>query len=662
MDQKHYRALVETLNRHGRAYYVLDQPIITDTEYDLLYQELLSIEAQFPQWVSEDSPSKRVGGPALEGFMQVAHAQKLLSLENAYSLLDIEAFIQRMIKDTSEEKLFFSVEPKIDGLTVAITYKEGKFVQAATRGDGEVGEDVTENVRTIRSIPLVLSSPVSIQVRGEVYIPKEAFEKLNEQQEENGLARYANPRNLAAGSLRQLDSKVTAKRPLSIFVFDVIGDAVSDFKQHHEMLMYLETLGFKVVKPKLCQTVHEIEAVLEETRLGRHLMPYDIDGMVIKVNDLEQRKALGVKTKSPKWAVAYKFPAEEKMTEILDITVHVGRTGVLTPRAEFRPVEVAGSVIARATLHNQDNVTEKDIRIGDTVIIQKAGDVIPQVVRVVLALRPQEAVPFVLPRHCPVCEAETVRLAGEVAIRCTNPWCPAKHRRSIIHFCSKPAMNIDGLGEGIVDLLIEEKWVKDAGDLYTLHEHASVLKHIEGLGAKSVNNVLEAIEASKANDLKRLLTGLGIPLVGEKAASNLSRKFHNLTDLMAADLQSLITTEEIGDKMAESILSFFADAHQQQLISKIIAAGVNTKSLEENRDGGTLVGMTIVLTGGLQRYTRDEAEAIIEARGGKTSGSVSKKTTYVVYGEGAGSKLQKAIDLGVKTMTEEEFYDWLERQ
>ncbi len=659
MDLMAYRELVETLNIYSRAYYVHDESPISDSEYDTLYAQLIGIETAHPEWTAEDSLSRRVGGKPLENFKQIRHSEKLLSLDNAFSIEDIEGFMQRIKKELPEETLVFSVEPKIDGLTVALTYKEGILFQAATRGDGEVGEDVTDNVKTIRSVPLKLSQPLDLQVRGEVFMPREAFAKLNEIQEESGLQRYANPRNLAAGSLRQLDSKVTAKRPLSIYIFDVIGDVKERVTTHSESLKTLESLGFKVVKPTLCQSAQEILDVLEKTKLMRSDMTYDIDGMVIKVNDFGSRKTLGVKTKSPKWAVAYKFPAEEQMTEIIDITVHVGRTGVLTPRAELVPVEVAGSLIARATLHNQDYILEKDICIGDTVVIQKAGDVIPAVVRVLKERRKPNSVPFLIPENCPVCEAKTMRNAGEVAIRCTNPWCPAKNRRSIIHFCSKAAMNIDGLGEGIVDILIENKWIKDSGDLYTLAESEEKLKRVEGLGDKSVKNILAAIELSKSNDLKRLLTGLGIPFIGEKAAQNLARKFKNMEAIACASQLDLTETEEIGDKMAESIHIYFANPHHRQMIQKMKDAGVNTVSLEENLESGLLKGLTIVLTGSLERFTRDEAETIIDKMGGKTSGSVSKKTSYVVYGTGAGSKLQKAIDLGVKTMTEEAFYHWI---
>lgn len=659
MDQHAYLKLVDQLNRYGHAYYVLDQPLVSDQEYDSLYNHLLAIEGQHPDWMAPDSPSQRVGGAVLTGFKQIQHQEKLLSLDNAYSTQDIEAFIRRIQKDAPDSEAVYSVEPKIDGLTVAITYKEGYLVQAATRGDGEVGEDVTENVKTIRSVPLKLTEAVDLQVRGEVYIPKMAFVELNTLQEESGLQRYANPRNLAAGSLRQLDSKVTAKRPLDIFIFDVIGQTVDEHKSHHETLSYLASLGFKTVETTLCPDAEAIEAVIQLASNKRSELAFDIDGMVIKVDDFKTRKLLGVKTKTPKWAIAYKFPAEEQITEILDITVHVGRTGVLTPRAELKPVEVAGSVIARATLHNQDYIAEKDIRIGDTVVIQKAGDVIPAVVRVVHENRKASSAPFVLPNRCPVCEADTIRREGEVALRCVNPWCPAKYRRSIIHFCSKPAMNIEGLGEGIIDVLIEAKAIKDVGDLYSLYQHAEPLKAHEGLGEKSVEKLLEAIEASKQNDLKRLLTGLGIPLVGEKAAANLSRKFKTLTALRTASLDDLTAVEEVGAKMAESVRLYFQDLHHQDILEKLVSAGVNTSSLEEDIDEGPLKGLTFVLTGSLTRFTRDEAETIIEARGGKTSSSVSKKTSCVVYGEGAGSKYQKALDLGVKTMTEDDFCQWL---
>lgn len=659
MDKQAYLALVETLNQCSIDYHVYDRTTLSDGEYDQLYLKLLEAEKAHPEWVVPESPSLRVGGAPLASFNQVQHTEKLLSLENAYNASEVTDFVNRTLRDAGKDRLAFSVEPKIDGLTVALTYRQGILVKAATRGDGTVGEDVTENVRTIRSVPLKLNDSVDIDVRGEVYIARADFVSLNDLQEEQGLQRYANPRNLAAGSLRQLDSKITAQRPLDIFVFDVIGTAIDRFGTHHEAMAYLKTLGLKVVGLELCYSAEDIIKLLSGATTTRHDRPYEIDGMVIKVDDLTIRKALGVKMKSPKWAVAYKFPAEEIITRVLDITVHVGRTGVLTPRAELEPVFIAGSTVARATLHNQDYIEEKDIRIGDHVLIQKAGDVIPAVVRVVMEKRETDAIPFRLPENCPVCEAKTAKLQGEVAIRCTNAWCPAKHRRSIIHYCSKAAMDIEGLGEGVVDQLIEGRFIKDVSDLYILKDQSEALSAMERFGEKSVANLLAAIEASKTQDLKRLLTGLGIPLVGEKAAQTLARKFKTLDALMKASSEALTQTADVGEKMALSIQRFFSDPHQLDVIQKLIEAGVQTVSTEEAPSDGPLKGEVVVLTGALSQMTRDEAEALVERLGGKTTSSVSKKTTLVVFGEAAGSKLTKAEALGVKTMDEAVFLDWI---
>ncbi len=649
--------LTAAINRYNEQYYVQDQPSITDYEYDQLLEELMALEESYPEYREADSPTVRVGGRVLEQFEPARHTVRLLSLDNSYNPQEVLDFDNRIRKEITGD-IVYAVEYKIDGLSVALKYEGGILVRGATRGDGETGENITENVRTIRSIPLKLSEPVDIEVRGEVYFPREAFAQLNENQELQGLQRFANPRNAAAGSLRQLDPKITARRALDIFVFDVLAGQTPG--SHLETLEYLTKLGFKTSKPFRCETVEAVQALCAEMPARRHELSFDIDGLVIKVDSLAQRKELGVKSKSPKWAVAFKFPPEEARTQIEDITVHVGRTGVLTPRAELSAVLVAGSTVRRATLHNQDYIDAKDIRIGDQVIIQKAGDVIPAVVRVLTEHRTGDEKPFRLPDACPVCDTATVRLEGEVALRCPNPDCPAKKRRGIIHFVSRPAMNIDGLGEALVDLLIDQRLIRDAADLYWLAPHREMLGELERMGEKSVENLLTAIEASKGNDLSRLISGLGIPLVGERAAKLLASHFRNLDKVISASEAELTDIPEIGDKMASSIRQWSATEDSRILIDKLRTAGVNFNALQEAGERSTLLaGQIFVLTGTLPTLSREEAKALIEANGGKVSGSVSKKTSCVLAGEEAGSKLDKANELGIRVITESELLEMI---
>lgn len=661
MEANQAKARIEELsaaiNLYNEQYYVQDQPSITDFEYDQLLEELSGLEEQYPEFRMADSPTGRVGGRMLEQFEPARHTIRMLSLDNSYNPREVMEFDARVRKDISEQ-VVYAVEYKIDGLSVALKYEGGYLVRGATRGDGEVGEDITENVRTIRSVPLKLTEPVDIEVRGEVYLPREAFAALNESQELLGLQRFANPRNAAAGSLRQLDPKITARRSLDILVFDVLVGQTR--KSHLESLAYLTELGFRTSQPYRCETVAEILDLCEAMPARRHDLPFDIDGLVIKVDSLAQRAELGVKSKSPKWAVAFKFPPEVAQSRIEDITVHVGRTGVLTPRAELTAVLVAGSTVRRATLHNQDYIDEKDIRIGDQVIIQKAGDVIPAVVRVLKEYRTGDEKPFHLPEACPVCDTPTVRLPGESALRCLNADCPAKKRRGILHFISRAAMDIDGLGEALVDLLIDQRYIRDAADLYSLAEHSEALEALDRMGAKSVKNLLTAIEASKTNDLSRLISGLGIPLVGERAAKLLANHFRHLDILLRAPEEELTTLSEIGQKMARSIRRWAEEPENQRLVEKFRAAGVNFTTLQEAGARSTLLaGQTFVLTGSLPNLSREEAKALIEANGGKVSGSVSKKTTVVVAGEEAGSKLDKAIELGVRVVSEKELLEMI---
>jgi len=651
--------LCETLDYHSEQYYNFDAPKISDSDYDKLMNKLIELETAFPEQKRPDSPSQRVGGAALSAFEQVRHDVKLLSLGNAYGRDDLIDFHGRVEKDLTEPALY-TVEYKIDGLSVALRYENGIFVEGATRGDGEVGENITENLKTIRSIPLKLKEPVSLTVRGEVYFPKKSFEALNRRQEEQGLQAFANPRNAAAGSLRQLDSKITAGRPLDIFVFDVLsGDVPSD--SHAENFEYLKSLGFTVSNYKTYKTMEEAADFCESMITTRHDLGYEIDGMVVKVDSIRQRDTLGVRAKSPRWAIAFKFPAEEKETQIKDIIVQVGRTGVLTPKAHLEPVEVAGSTVTYATLHNQDYIDEKDIRIGDHVVIQKAGDVIPAVVRVITENRPADSVAYTLPENCPECDSPTERQAGEVALRCVNENCPAKLRRGIIHFVSRTAMDIDGMGERQVEQLLKSELILDYADLYYLKDKRDRIIMLERMGEKSVDNLLASIEKSKENDLSKLIGGFGISLVGERAASTLAKAFKTIDAIASADHVALTAVEEIGDKMAESIQTFFKDPVNIERLDKLRQAGVNMTSLEEDIIDldAFFGGKTFVLTGTLTTYKRSEAKKIIESKGGKVSGSVSKKTNYVIYGENAGSKLTKAGELGVGTMTEEEFVELL---
>lgn len=662
--KQRYLDLIDQIEESNYLYYVLDQPKLTDQAYDLLMKELIAIENENPEIKRPDSPSSRVGGVALSSFNSVTHAVRLLSLDNAYNEQDLMDFERRCMGEIGQQP-HFMVEHKIDGLSVALTYVDGILTRGATRGDGSVGEDVTENIKTIKSIPLKLKKPVSITVRGEVFLSKEGFMKLNEAQELAGLQTFANPRNAAAGSLRQLDSKVTARRPLDIFVFDVLEgvehigaeDPESGDIRHELALRKLGELGLKVNATEAFANMEAVAAYCEKAVENRHALSFDIDGLVIKIDELKFRDQLGVKAKSPRWATAYKFPAEEKETVIKAIHAQVGRTGVITPKAEFEPVSVAGSIVTFATLHNQDFINEKDIRIGDHVLIQKAGDVIPAVVSVILEKRPENAQPYLLPEKCPVCGGDTLRQEGEAALRCMNPDCPAKASRGITHFVSRPAMNIDGVGEAVIELLIKEDLLRDYSDLYYLKEHYEVLTRLERLGEKSVDNMLAAIEASKGNDLGKLLSGMGIPLVGAKASDTLSKHFGSMENLMAASRESLMEAEEIGQKMADSLISFFENPVHRERIARLTAQGVNMTCLKEKPAEETQIfkGLTFVVTGTLSKYKREEIKELIESLGGKVSGSVSKKTSYVVYGEEAGSKLDKATDLGVNTLDETAF-------
>ncbi|CAH2214723.1 NAD-dependent DNA ligase LigA [Tepidibacter aestuarii] len=652
--KKRVEELTQIINYHNHKYYVEDDPEIDDYDYDMLMKELMDIENKHPEYKKEDSPTQRVGGVALDKFKQVVHKTPMLSLSNAFSENDLIDFDNR-IKGIVNSDVEYVVEFKIDGLSAVITYENGALKIGATRGDGQVGEDVTNNLKTVKSIPMRINENSNLQVRGEVFIPKDKFQKLNDYQEENGMNLFANPRNAAAGSLRQLDSKIAAKRHLDMFIFNLEGIDEDKFKTHSESLECLKNLGFKVSPNyKICKNIQEVIEFINYWTDHRDELKFDIDGMVIKVNDLKQRDILGNTTKSPRWAIAYKFPAEKKKTKVLDIIIQVGRTGNLTPTALLEPVQIAGSIVSRATLHNEDYIKQKDIKIKDTVIIQKAGDIIPEVVEVVKDERDGTQIEFEMPDECPECGFETSRLDGEAAVKCTNISCPAQIRRGIIHFVSRNAMNIDGLGERIVALLLKENLIKDIADIYYLKKEDLV--PLERMGEKSSQNLIEAIQKSKENDLSRLVFGLGIKYIGSKGAKILASNFDDVYKIIEAEKEDLINLEEFGEVMAESVVDFFNNDKNLELIEKFKAVDVNLKSLKtESNEVKIFEGMKIVLTGTLEKYKRNDVKEIIEKFGGKVTGSVSKSTHVVFAGRDAGSKLDKANSLGIKVIDENTF-------
>ena len=649
--------LIDLINYHNEKYYNQDEPEITDFEYDNLMKELIRLEEENPELKRVDSPSSRVGGKALDKFTQITHKIPMLSLSNAYSAQDLRDFDKR-VRDINNNGVEYVVEFKIDGLSVGLTYNDGLFDKGATRGNGVVGEDITENLKTVKSIPLNINQDNEVVVRGEVYISKENFENINKSQEEQGLQLFANPRNLAAGTLRQLDSKLTAKRPLDIFVFNLEYIEGMEFESHSQSLEYLHKLGFKVSPNyKVCNSIDEVIEHIEYWTKNRDSLEFDIDGMVIKVNNLKQRENMGYTAKSPRWAIAYKFPAEQKKTKLIDIIVEVGRTGTITPTAILEPVRLAGTTVSRATLHNEDYITEKDIRIGDTVLVQKAGDIIPQVVEVIKEERKGDEIEFKLPDKCPVCSEPSVRLEGEAAVKCINISCPAQIRRGIIHFVSRDAMNIDGLGESIITLLLEKELIKDVADLYYIKKEDVV--GLERMGEKSATNLINSIEKSKSNELYRLINGLGIKYIGVKGAKVLAKSFNNIDEIINADINRLINLEEFGEIMANSVVQFFREERNLNVIEKLKQAGVNTENITDEDDSIEKIfeGMKIVLTGTLPTLKRNDAKEMIESRGGKATSSVSKSTTFVLAGEEAGSKLTKANELGIKVIDEEKFLE-----
>lgn len=649
--EREMRALEEQLEYHSRLYYELDSPIIQDEEYDALFQRLVVLEREHPELANPNSPTQRVGGKVSERFEEVRHEIPMDSFDKVFTEEEIREFIDKIKSEYPEAE--FTVEKKFDGLSVSLEYIDGVFNRGLTRGDGVFGEDVSENIKTIKTVPLKLNGGTGkIIVRGEVYMPRRVFARLNEKREALGEKTFANPRNAAAGSLRQLDSKICAERGLQIFIFNLqLADVMP--KKHSESLQVLEKLGFTVSDGgRLCRTADEVIAAVRDIGNSRPSLPYDIDGAVIKVDSLSLRERMGSTSAAPRWAVAFKYPAEIAETELLDIDIQVGRTGVLTPRAVLTPVHLAGSTVSYATLHNIDFIRERDVRIGDTVRLRKAGDIIPEIISVVLEKRPGNAAPFEMPKFCPSCNEPVVREDGEAAVRCINPDCPAQLSRSIIHFVSRSAMNIDNLGESVVEQFIANNLIRSAADLYYLRKED--IAALDRLGEKSAQNIIDAIEKSKQAGLERLLCGLGIRHIGEKAAQTLSARFGNIDAVMNATVEELLAVDDIGEESAQSVVRFFKGEHQRKLIERLLQAGVSGESKEKPL-GNALSGKTVVVTGTLPTLKRQEAEALIRLHGGNASGSVSKKTSYLLCGTDAGSKLTKAQSLGVPIINEEEF-------
>ena len=647
--------LREELKRHSYLYYVKDDPEITDYEYDMMMKKLIEEEERLGLPIPPDSPSVRVGGSAVSSFAKVEHEVPLLSLNDVFSFDELKEFDRRVKEDCPDAD--YDTEIKIDGLSVSLEYKDGLFYRGATRGDGIVGEDVTENLKTIGSIPLRLSEPVTLTVRGEVYMPVKNFLSLNEKREEAGEPLFKNPRNAAAGSLRQLDPKITASRGLDILIFNLQKCDEKSFDTHLESLDWLEKLGFKVVPVRTCcKNVDEAISEIEKIGRGDYHLKFDIDGAVIKVNSLKMREKLGFTAKAPRWAAAYKYPPERKETKLYDITVQVGRTGVLTPTAELDPVFIGGTTVSRATLHNIDFINSKDIRIGDTVILQKAGEIIPEIIGPVKEKRTGSEVPYSMPEFCPVCGAKVVREEGEAAVRCSSNECPAQLQRNIEHFVSRDAMDISGLGPAIIAQMLEKKLIASTADIYSLKKEDIV--PLEKLGEKSADNLLSAIEKSKERDLSNLIYALGIRQVGSGAAKSLAAHFKTLDNLLSAEASELSEVDDIGPVTAESIRDYFSEEHNKENINNLVSSGLNTEYSDQGVSE-SLSGLTFVITGTLSGYSRSAAADEIEKRGGKVSGSVSKKTSFVLAGAEPGSKLDKANTLGIRVINEEEFNEML---
>lgn len=667
MDKKDIQLKMTELNQQlaewAHAYYVKDAPKVEDSEYDKVYHELVSLEQEHPELISNDSITQRVGGDILSGFSKVTHKVPMMSLNNAFNKNDLIDFENRIKKLTSTP-INYMVELKIDGLAINLRYENGKFIQGATRGDGVVGEDITHNLKTVKSIPLSLAKPLTIEVRGECYMPKKSFIELNEAREAEGENVFANPRNAAAGSLRQLDPKVVAKRNLSTFIYTVADTTGFDFNSQNDSLIKLEELGLKINNErKLCHSIDEVWDYIENFRDKRHELDYEIDGIVIKVNDFTAQEEIGYTVKAPRWAIAYKFPAEEAETVIHDIEWTVGRTGVVTPTAVMDPVQLAGTTVARASLHNVDLITEKDIRLLDHVMIHKAGDIIPEVTRVLTDKRDETSVPYEFPTHCPTCDSELERIESEVALRCMNPMCPAQIKEGLNHFVSRNAMNIDGLGPRVLEQMYDKDIIKNVADLYFVTEEE--LLTLEKIKEKSANNILTAISQSKNNSLEKLLFGLGIQHVGAKAAKLIAEEFGTIEQIMVAEKETINAIDTIGPVIADSIEKYFSNEEVKELVAELKRAGVNTDYLGQTTADLASVespfkDKVIVLTGKLTHFNRNEAKEKIEALGGKVTGSVSKKTDIVVAGEDAGSKLEKAEKLEITVWNETQMVEAIE--
>lgn len=650
-------ALRKEIEEHNYRYYVEDAPIITDFEYDKLMRRLRELEEKYPQFYSPDSPSLRVGGQPLDVFEKVEHAVPLQSLNDVFDYDEIYAY-DRRVRSALGNNVEYVVEPKVDGLSVSLEYENGVFVRGATRGDGIIGENVTENLRTVKSLPLRIDSMLPrLVIRGEIYMSKAVFEELNAERELLELPLFANPRNAAAGSMRQLDPKIAHSRRLSLVVFNIQLSEGADFKNHSETLDFLKAMRFRRIPYKICKTAEDVIAEIKRIGDSRDEYPYEIDGAVVKVNSLSDREQMGSTAKAPRWAVAYKYPPDQRPSVVKNIVVSVGRTGVLTPKAEIEAVRLAGTTVTNVTLHNSDFISEKDIRIGDTVIVQKAGDIIPEVIEVDHSKRPDWAVPYEFPTKCPACGSDAVREEGEVAYRCTGAECPAQLIRNIIHFASRDAMNIEGLGPKVVEQLVQEGMLSSSADLYYLDREALI--NLKRFGEKSADNLLNSIENSKKNDLSRLIYAFGIRHIGQQAAKSLAKEFKTLSALRESDISEIALVPDIGPVMANSLTQWFSSEQSVHLISRLEQAGVNMTYLQSDQ-GSKFEGMTLVLTGSLTKFTRSQAKEAIEANGGKVSSSVSRKTNFVIAGENAGSKLDKAHELGIKVMTESEFVEMLE--
>ncbi len=654
--EKRITELREIVNRLSYEYYVLDHPSVDDREYDRYYQELLQLEEAFPQFADANSPTQRVGGTVLEGFSKVTHKRMMLSLGNAYNLEDLEAFDQRVRNEVEHPR--YVCELKIDGLAMSILYQNGRFVQAVTRGDGTVGEDVSANVKTIKSIPMNIDMSGEVELRGEVYMPKRSFEQLNEQRAQNGEDLFANPRNAAAGSIRQLDSAIAASRRLDAFWYYFVNASEYGILTHHEAMDKMDQLHIRTNQERqLCENIQQVWEYIQTMSEKRNSLPYEIDGIVIKLDQLSDQEHMGYTVKTPRWAIAYKFPAEEVSTKLLNIVLTVGRTGRITPNAVLEPVRVAGTSVSAATLHNEDMIKQKDVRINDTVIIRKAGDIIPEVVRSLSEKRDGTQAPYVFPSNCPICDSKLVRFPDEAAHYCINQDCPARVVESMIHFASRDAMDIDTLGDKKIEYFHKHGFLNTIEDIYHLHERKDELLELEGFQEKSVQKLFDAIEASKTKPLEDLIFGLGIRQVGKKAAKLLAKRYLQIDALMEADEEALMALKDIGEITAKSVVAFFAEERNQRLIAHLRSLGLNMTTEKDTALESSFTGKTVVLTGTLTQLTRKEAKAILERLGANVSGSVSAKTDLVIYGEAAGSKLTKAQQLNVATMNEATFME-----